>query len=88
MPHGLCADHPAAKYLRFRQFLVGREFPARFMIGPGFYRELLSLFRRMAPLVRFLNEPLLEARSRADPCSPRCLASAGRGCSPAPPTSH
>jgi uncharacterized protein (TIGR02453 family) len=67
MPRGFPPDHPAAKYLRFRQFLVGRKHPARFAYDPRFYRELLSLFRRMAPLVRFLNEPLLAAPVRADP---------------------
>jgi uncharacterized protein (TIGR02453 family) len=67
MPRGFLPDHPAAEYLRFRQFLVVREYPARFMISPRFYRDLLSLFRRMAPLVRFLNEPLLQAALGADP---------------------
>lgn len=67
MPRGFPPDHPAAAYLRFRQFLVEREYPVRFMTGPRFYRDLLSLFRRMAPLVGFLNEPLLDAASHVDP---------------------
>ena len=50
---------PAAGYLRFRQFLASRERPAEFAYHPRFYSELLSVFRAVAPLIRFLNEPLL-----------------------------
>jgi uncharacterized protein (TIGR02453 family) len=59
VPRGYPKDHPAAHYLRFRQFLAGREFPAEFAYDRRFYPELLKVFREVAPLVRFLNEPLL-----------------------------
>jgi uncharacterized protein (TIGR02453 family) len=62
MPRGYLKDHPAAHYLRFKQFLAGREFAAEFAISPRFYPELLRIFRAVAPLVRFLNTPLLEGR--------------------------
>jgi uncharacterized protein (TIGR02453 family) len=58
VPRGFPKDHPAADYLRFRQFLAGTESPAAFAYNPGFYRELLSVFRQVAPLVQFLNQPL------------------------------
>ena len=61
VPHGFPADHPAAEYLKFRQFLAGVEYPPAFATSPRFYATLLSLFREIAPLVRFLNEPLLAA---------------------------
>ena len=62
VPRGYLKDHPAAEYLRFKQFLAGREFEAEFATTDRFYSELLRIFRAVAPLVRFLNTPLLEDR--------------------------
>jgi uncharacterized protein (TIGR02453 family) len=59
VPRGFLKDHPAAHYLRFRQFLAGREYPVQFACDGRFYSEVLKVFRQVAPLVRFLNEPLL-----------------------------
>jgi uncharacterized protein (TIGR02453 family) len=59
VPRGFPKDHPAAHYLRFRQFLAGREYPAEFAYNARFYPELLGIFRQVAPMVRFLNAPLL-----------------------------
>ena len=59
VPRGFPRDHEAADYLRFRQFLAGREFPASFAVSPRFYAGVLNVFRQVAPLTRFLNEPLL-----------------------------
>ena len=58
VPRGFPKDHEAADYLKYRQFLAGREFPARFATGSGFYKNVLGVFRQVAPLIRFLNEPL------------------------------
>jgi uncharacterized protein (TIGR02453 family) len=60
VPRGYPKEHPAAHYLRFRQFLAGREYPAEFAYDPKFYPELVAVFRQVAPLVRFLNTPILE----------------------------
>ena len=59
VPRGFAKDHEAAEYLMHRQFLAGREFPAAFATSPKFYGGLLAVFRDLAPLIRFLNEPLL-----------------------------
>lgn len=64
MPRGFPADHPAGDLLKYRQILVGREWPASFASSPRFYPELLRTFRTAAPLIRFLNEPL-EGKARA-----------------------
>lgn len=64
MPRGFPADHPAGDLLRYRQMLVGREWPAGFASSPRFYRELLNTFRTAAPLVRFLNEPIARRAER------------------------
>jgi uncharacterized protein (TIGR02453 family) len=60
VPRGFPKDHEAAEYLKYRQFLAGREFPASFAASPKFYGGLLGVFRHVAPLIRFLNEPLLK----------------------------
>ena len=58
VPRGFPKDHEAAGYLRYRQFLAGKEYPARFATGPKFYRGLLDVYGRISPLIRFLNEAL------------------------------
>jgi uncharacterized protein (TIGR02453 family) len=67
MPRGFVKDHPAAEYLRLKQFLAGREFDAEFAVSPRFYPELLRIFREVAPLVRFLNAGILAAQQPASP---------------------
>ncbi len=61
VPRGFLPDHPAAAYLKLKQFLAGREFPAAFCASPRFYPTLVRLFEQLAPVIRFLNEPLLAA---------------------------
>ena len=60
VPRGYPRDHEAGEYLRFRQFIAGREFPPAFAASPAFYRTLLRVFSEVAPLARFLNEPLVK----------------------------
>ena len=59
VPRGFPKDHEAAEYLKYRQFLAGCEFPAAFAASPPFYRGVLNVFRQVAPLIAFLNEPLV-----------------------------
>ena len=59
VPRGFPKEHEAAEYLKFRQFLAGRQFEATVAASPRFYSRLLAVFTRVAPLMRFLNEPLL-----------------------------
>ena len=65
VPRGFRPDHEAAHYLKFRQFIAGRDFPAAFAASPRFYAGLLTVFRQVAPLVGFLNEPLLKTAKDA-----------------------
>jgi uncharacterized protein (TIGR02453 family) len=60
-PRGFPPDHPAAAFLKYKQFLAGCERPAEFATSPGFYRALVGTFRTLAPLIGFLNEPLVAA---------------------------
>lgn len=58
VPRGFPKDHPAADYLKYRQFLAGADFAPAIAVGPSFYRTLLTTFREVVPLTRFLNAPL------------------------------
>lgn len=60
VPRGFAKDHAAAEYLRFRQFLAGREFPPEFATTREFYPALIETYKALMPLIRFLNEPLTE----------------------------
>lgn len=59
VPRGFDSDHPAADLLRFRQFLAGAEFAGTFAASARFYPGILNVFRTVAPLIAFLNEPLV-----------------------------
>lgn len=58
VPRGFPKEHEAAEYLKFRQFLAGREFPLTLATSSRFYASILHVFRQVAPLTKFLNEPL------------------------------
>jgi uncharacterized protein (TIGR02453 family) len=64
VPRGYPADHPAAEYLKFKQFLGGREFPPEFATSAEFYPALTETFKALLPLIRFLNEPLVSGVGR------------------------
>jgi uncharacterized protein (TIGR02453 family) len=59
VPRGFLPTDPAAEYLKYRQFIAGRTFPADFATSPRFYAGMLRVFRLVAPFSRFLNEPLV-----------------------------
>jgi uncharacterized protein (TIGR02453 family) len=65
VPRGFPRDHPAGEYLKHRQFLAGCEFPAAFATSARFYPGVLNVFRQIAPLTRFLNEPLVAGAANA-----------------------
>jgi uncharacterized protein (TIGR02453 family) len=67
VPRGFMKDDPSAEYLKYRNFLAGREFPAAFATSPRFYPTLVTTFRAVMPLVRFLNDPLLDGRGLKTP---------------------
>ena len=64
VPRGFPKDHAAAEFLKYRQFLAGRELPPAVAATPKFYPTVVETFRIVVPLIRFLNEPLT-ARSHA-----------------------
>jgi uncharacterized protein (TIGR02453 family) len=70
VPRGFPPNHPATEYLKLKQFLFGRDYPAAFATSPQFYRQVVTLFERMAPVVHYLNEPLVARLERQDPLMP------------------
>ena len=62
VPRGYAKDHPAAAYLVHRQFMGFREEPAALAASKDFYKQLLWTIETVAPLVQFLNEPLVGAQ--------------------------
>ena len=59
LPRGFATSDPAGAYLKYRNFLAGREFPPTLATSAAFYPTLLGTFRAVMPIVRFLNEPLV-----------------------------
>jgi len=61
VPRGYAADHPAAEFLKHRQFYGGAEHSPALASSREFYPTLIATFKALMPLVRFLNEPLIAA---------------------------
>jgi uncharacterized protein (TIGR02453 family) len=62
VPRGFPATHPAADYLRFKQFLASRQLPAASATSASFSRTLIESFKTLHPFIEFLNEPILAGR--------------------------
>ena len=63
VPRGFDKNHKAATYLQHKQFMGFREETAAFATSTDFYRNLVGTMRTLAPMVRFLNEPLVGAET-------------------------
>ena len=66
MPRGYPTDHPAENYLRFKDLLAARELKPTDATKPDFFKTLVESFRAMHPLIRFLNEPIVQRRGEKD----------------------
>ena len=58
VPKGFAADHPAAELLRYKQMLADVSQPPELAESPQLLPTLVTMFRGMMPLIRFLNDPL------------------------------
>ncbi|HLQ59596.1 MAG TPA: DUF2461 domain-containing protein [Gemmatimonadales bacterium] len=58
MPRGFSEDHPAARWLRYQSFTIGRQLSDRDVLSPRLADALEKDFRLMLPLVRWLNGAL------------------------------
>lgn len=58
VPRGFPADHPAADFLKHKDFIVSAECPDQLVQSPEYGPYLLTKIRAMMPLIRFLNQGL------------------------------
>lgn len=58
VPRGYCETHPAARWLRYQSFTVGRRLTDAQATGARLTAILDSDFKCMLPLVRWLNDAL------------------------------
>lgn len=54
-PKGYPIDHPQIKYLQLKSFMAVSRFNDKEVVEGGFSNEILRRFKRMYPLVAFLN---------------------------------
>lgn len=67
-PKGFPADHAAGEWIKWRQWGVVATLPAAEAIKPKLAATIEGYFRMAAPLVDFLNVPLMRAAAkRKDP---------------------
>jgi uncharacterized protein (TIGR02453 family) len=56
-PKGFPRDHPAARYLRYKQFLFGEIHPAGLATTRQLLPRIVRCFENGMPLIRFLKRP-------------------------------
>jgi uncharacterized protein (TIGR02453 family) len=60
VPKGFDADHPAADLIKKKQWYWWVELDPKLATSPKLKGEIAKRFRAMAPMVEFLNKPLLK----------------------------
>ena len=66
VPKGFATDHPAAEWLRYKQWILYTVLDPKIATTPGLYREILERFRAMSPFIAFLNRALAPERKKID----------------------
>lgn len=65
VPKGFDTEHEAAEFLRMKQWMFFKALDgADWMKSPGLAKEVAGRFKLVAPLVEFLNEPLVKAAKK------------------------
>jgi len=64
VPKGFDAEHPAADLIKMKQWYWWVELDASLVTSPKLKSEIVKRFRAMAPMVEFLNRPLLGKGSK------------------------
>ena len=57
-PKGIDKEHPAIDLLRYKQYLVMREFTDEEVLSPDFVKEVNACFKAMRPFFDFMSEAL------------------------------
>ncbi len=60
VPRGFPGEHPAADWLRHKQWYAGAELPASAAAGKTFYATVVKHFAALTPLMQFLNAPFVD----------------------------
>jgi uncharacterized protein (TIGR02453 family) len=63
VPKGFDSEHPAADLIKMKQWYWWVELDPKLAASPKLKSEIVKRFRVMAPMVEFLNRPLLGKRS-------------------------
>jgi uncharacterized protein (TIGR02453 family) len=65
-PKGFDTGHPALDLIKKKDWILDVSLPAAIATTPKLHREILDRFRAMAPLVEYLNRPLLAKKPSRD----------------------
>lgn len=66
VPKGFLPDHPAADWLRKKQFYFWTELDPALITSPKLEKELLARFEAMGPTCLFLDDAIIRARKAGD----------------------
>lgn len=65
-PKGFDPAHPAIGWIKMKDWILDTTLAGDVATSPKIYDEILARFRAMAPLIQFLNRPLLVKRPSKD----------------------
>jgi uncharacterized protein (TIGR02453 family) len=65
-PKGFDPAHPAAGFIKMKDWVLDVSLDASLATTPVLYREIVERFRAMTPLVGYLNRPLLSRKPAKD----------------------
>ncbi len=65
-PKGFDPAHPALDLIKKKDWILDTTLEASLATTPKFYREILDRFRAMAPLIEYLNRPLVGRKVSKD----------------------
>src|SRR4029077_15274556 len=65
-PKGFDPAHPAIKMIKMKDWILDANLDPSLGTTPRLYREIADRFRAMAPLIDFLNRPLLARKPPKD----------------------
>ncbi len=70
-PKGFEPCHPGIEWIKKKDWFLYTELDAGIATKPKLYGEILERFRAIAPLIEFLNRPILARKPAKDPLSVR-----------------
>lgn len=66
-PKGFLTEHPAIEWIKHKQWYYWRELDTSLATSERLMDEVVSRFRKSAPVIEFLNEPVFAARRKLAP---------------------